>query len=98
MIRYGRAFQPDALMLGCILAGLRGWDEFEEQGNWRWAVFGGFVLATGLALKITTSWVLIPFVLIVRRWPIAWRLAASAAMLVPALAWYVYRLATACAT
>src|SRR4051812_12921168 len=25
-LRYGRAFQPDALMLGCLLASLRSWD------------------------------------------------------------------------
>jgi Dolichyl-phosphate-mannose-protein mannosyltransferase len=90
MIRYGRAFQPDALMLGCVLAGLRGWDEYEDHGNWRWAVFGGFVLAIGLALKVTVAWALVPFVLIVRRWPIGWRFAASVAMLMPALAWYLY--------
>ena len=90
MIRYGRAFQPDALMLGCVLAGLRGWDEFEAGGNWRWATFGGFVLAVGLALKLTVAWSLIPFVLIVIRWPIAWRTGAAAAMLSPAFAWYLY--------
>jgi Dolichyl-phosphate-mannose-protein mannosyltransferase len=89
-VRYGRAFQPDALMLGFVLAGLRGWDEFEATGRGRWAAFGGFVLATGLALKITSAWALIPFVIIVRRWPVAWRLAASGAMLVPAFAWYVH--------
>ena len=88
MIRYGRAFQPDALMLGCILAGLRGWDEFEDRGDWRWAAFGGFVLSTGLALKVTSAWALIPFVLIVRRWPIGWRWVASVSMLMPAIAWY----------
>ena len=90
MVRYGRAFQPDALMVGCVLAGLRGWDEFEASGDRRWAAFGGFVLAIALALKITVAWALIPFVLIVRRWPIAWRLGASAAMLVPAFAWYLH--------
>jgi hypothetical protein len=90
MVRYGRAFQPDALMVGFVLAGLRGWDEFEATGRGRWAVLGGFVLATGLALKITSAWVLIPFALMLRRWTVAWRLAAGLAMLVPALAWYVY--------
>jgi 4-amino-4-deoxy-L-arabinose transferase-like glycosyltransferase len=89
MIRYGRAFQPDALMLGCVLAGLRGWDEYEDQGDWRWAAFGGFVLSTGLALKVTAAWALIPFALIVRRWPVGVRAAALAAMLLPAVAWYV---------
>ena len=90
MVRYGRAFQPDALMLGCVLAGLRGWDEYEESSDWRWAAFGGFVLSTGLALKITVGWALIPFFLIVRRWPLGWRVVASIAMLAPALAWYLY--------
>ena len=90
MVRYGRAFQPDALMLGCVLAGLRGWDEYEESGDWRWAAFGGFVLSSGLALKITVGWALIPFCLIVRRWPKGWRMAASIAMLAPGLAWYLY--------
>ncbi len=90
MIRYGRAFQPDALMLGCVLAGLRGWDEYEVSGNWRWALFGGFVLAVGLALKITVCWVLIPFLLIVGRISLRNRLLYSALMLIPALSWYGY--------
>jgi 4-amino-4-deoxy-L-arabinose transferase-like glycosyltransferase len=90
MIRYGRAFQPDALMVGCLLAGLRGCDEYETSGNWRWAVFGGFVLAIGLAVKITVAWALIPFVLILSRWKVRWRLVASAVMLLPATAWYLY--------
>ena len=89
MIRYGRAFQPDALMLGCVLAGLRGWDECEASGKWEWGAVGGVVLATGLALKITVAWALIPFVLIVRRWPIGWRIVVSAAMVMPAIAWYL---------
>ncbi len=90
MIRYGRSFQPDALMLGCILAALRGWDEYEAGENWRWAALGGFVLSVGLALKITVAWALIPFVLIVRRWPIGVRIAAAVAMMTPSLAWYVH--------
>jgi 4-amino-4-deoxy-L-arabinose transferase-like glycosyltransferase len=90
MIRYGRAFQPDALMVGCLLAGLRGWDEWENGGSWRWAVFGGFVLGIGLALKITVAWALIPFVLIPKRWSIGWRLGVASLMLVPAGLWYLH--------
>ncbi len=89
-VRYGRAFQPDALMVGFVLAGLRGWDEFQTRGNRRWAVFGGFVLATGLALKVTSAWALIPFVLIVPRLTPRIRLALATAMLVPAFAWYLH--------
>ncbi len=88
MVRYGRAFQPDALMLGFVLAGLRGWDEFEASGRPAWTIFGGFVLAIGLALKITSAWALIPFWLIARRLPIAARSGWALAMLAPALAWY----------
>ena len=90
MVRFGRAFQPDALMIGFVLAGLRGWDEFEATGDRRWATFGGFVLGTGLALKVTVAWTLIPFVLIVGRWPIRRKVLASVAMLAPAFAWYVH--------
>src|SRR3954447_19459739 len=32
-IRYGRAFQPDALMLGTLIAGLRCWDESEHEAG-----------------------------------------------------------------
>ena len=90
MIRYGRAFQPDALMLGCVLAGLRGWDKYNEKGKWRWAVFGGVVLALGVAVKVTVAWTLIPFFLIVNRWKIRGKVVASIAMLVPATSWYLY--------
>ena len=90
MIRYGRAFQPDALMIGFVLAGLRLWDDFEATGDRRLAWLGGFVLSTGLALKLTTAWALLPWLLIVRRWPIGGKLAASAAMLVPAGSWYLW--------
>ena len=77
MIRYGRAFQPDALMVGFVLAGLRGWDEFEATGDRRWAAFGGFVLATGLAVKITSAWALLPFLVMVARLPVAFRLGLA---------------------
>ena len=40
-IRYGRAFQPDALMLGTLVAGLRCWDEHEAGGGTPWLVHGG---------------------------------------------------------
>ncbi len=90
MIRFGRDFQPDALMLGCVLAGLRSWDEYENSGDRRWAALGGFVLAVGLALKITVIWALIPFLLIVGRWKLSTRILAAIAMLIPAAAWYLY--------
>jgi len=89
MVRYGRAFQPDALMVGSILAGLRCWDEFQASGDRRWAALGGFVLSIGLALKVTSAWALLQFLAIVGRVPIRRRLALAAAMLVPAALWYL---------
>ena len=89
-LRYGRAFQPDATMLGFVLLGLWGWDEFAATTRSRWAWLGGLALAVGLALKVTAAWVLIPFALILHRWPLAWRSAAAAGMFAPALGWYLY--------
>ena len=37
-LRYGRAFQPDALMLGTLLAGLRCWDEHQAGGGVPWLI------------------------------------------------------------
>ena len=89
-LRFGRAFQPDATMVGFVLLGLRAWDEFQAGGWTRYALVGGFVLALGLATKVTVAWVLIPFALVVTRWPLRGRLGAGVLMLVPALAWYGY--------
>ena len=67
-IRYGRAFQPDALMLGAVLAGLNCWDRAEGgRGRW-WLVAGWLLLVLGFAAKVTAALVLIPLsVAIMRR-------------------------------
>ena len=89
-LRFGRAFQPDAALLGFVLLGLRGWDAFEASGN-RWtALWGGLALAVALALKITAAWVLIPYFLLTNRLRGWVRVAVGVAMLLPALAWYCY--------
>ncbi len=89
-IRYGRAFQPDALMLGCLVAGLRCWDEHAAGGNLTWLFAGWLLLATGLALKIVSAYLLLPLVLVIvgRTRPRMCALALST--LLPAFAWYVY--------
>jgi hypothetical protein len=61
-IRYGRAFQPDALMLGCLLAGLRCWDEHQARRSAGWLVAGWLFLATGLAQKITGAYIVVPLI------------------------------------
>ena len=89
-LRYGRAFQPDAMMLGFVLVGLRGWDEFAATGGRGWAWLGGLALGVGLAIKVTAAWALVPYFLLARRLP-AWpRAAVGLAMLAPVLAWYLF--------
>ena len=79
MIRYGRAFQPDAAMLGALLAGLRCWDDGRKAAGWT-------LVTLGLALKITMSPALIPFLFLTQFRPR--KLAVAASMLAPALLWY----------
>lgn len=89
-IRYGRAFQPDALMLGTLLAGLRGWDEFEHGGHRFWLAIGVLGMAAGLALKVISGYLLLPLCLVVLRDRKPWKLALAAATLVPAGLWYLH--------
>ena len=88
-LRYGRAFQPDATMVGFVSLGLWGWDQYQATSRTRWAWLGGLALALGLALKVTAAWALIPFCLIVTRWPVWLRLAVGVAMLSSASLWYL---------
>lgn len=81
-VRYGRAFQPDAAMMGAALAGMRCWDE----GRRPWMVAGWLLMGLGLSLKITSAYLLIPLLSISDRRPRSLILGAS--MLVPALLWY----------
>lgn len=89
-IRYGRAFQPDVLMLGTLLAGLRCWDDHEAEGG-RLRLVGGWVLvASGLALKVVAAYILIPLIAAILRSRRPRKVALVASLLVPALLWYVY--------
>ena len=89
-LRFGRAVQPDATMLGFVLLGMRAWDEFQATGRERFALVGGFVFSLGLATKVTSAWSLIPFFLVATRWPASSRLGAMGLMLLPAASWYAY--------
>ena len=89
-IRYGRAFQPDALMLGTLVSGLCCWDRFEREGRRGWLVAGFLLTATGLALKVLSVFVLVPLWLVIIRKHRAWKTALVVATLVPALLWYIH--------
>jgi hypothetical protein len=89
-IRYGRAFQPDASMLGAILAGIACWDRRESSRGW-YAVAGGWcLLALAFALKITSALLLVPLSLLFARPRRVPKVVAAASALIPALAWYAW--------
>jgi 4-amino-4-deoxy-L-arabinose transferase-like glycosyltransferase len=98
-LRYGRAFQPDALMLGFLLAGLRAWDDFEAHGGLARIATALVLVATGLALKVISAYLLVPLALVIMRKRRTWpgNFALAAATLVPAALWYIHaaRLMTA---
>jgi hypothetical protein len=90
-IRYGRAFQPDASMLGATVAGLACWDRSLERGSRNWRVAGWCLLAVGFAIKITSAFLVIPLVWMV--WMTAREgrrreIIAAFTTLLPALLWY----------
>jgi hypothetical protein len=88
-IRYGRAFQGDALMMGCLVAGLRCWDEALVAKSVRWTIAAWVLCALGLALKVTSAYILLPLLLVIVGPRRGWRWAALAASsLLPALFWY----------
>ena len=90
-IRYGRAFQPDASMLGAVVAGLACWDRYRcRPGAGTGSLAGWCLLALGFALKITSAFLLVPLVFMIvrargRMAACSWRARRS----LPALLWYV---------
>lgn len=58
-LRYGRAFQPDALMIGACAAGLACWDLAGRRvGGRGWLLAGWLLLAVGVAAKATAAFIL----------------------------------------
>ncbi|MGC8641475.1 MAG: ArnT family glycosyltransferase [Isosphaeraceae bacterium] len=89
-IRYGRAFQPDALMLGMVVAGLACWESAEQNGRrWQFLPAWGF-LAIGCAAKITAAFVLVPLAWGIIKPPRGKKILLAASALVPVLLWYVW--------
>jgi 4-amino-4-deoxy-L-arabinose transferase-like glycosyltransferase len=90
LIRHGRVFQPDALMLGALLAGLRCWDEYEAGAPRHRLVAAWLLLAGALALKFTSAYVLVPLMVAIVRPRRSWKLALALSTLLPAAAWYLH--------
>jgi hypothetical protein len=89
-IRYGRAFQPDAAMLGAVLAGSACWDRHETDPRARWLAAGWCLLAAGFAFKIISAIVLVPLAALPSRRGRALMLALASSALVPVLLWYAW--------
>lgn len=93
-IRYGRAFQPDAAMLGAVVAGLACWDRARRDSGTAtrraWYVAGWVLLALGLAIKIIAAPLVLVLVAIMSSRRRFARLAAAGAALVPGLCWYAW--------
>jgi hypothetical protein len=90
-IRYGRAFQGDSLMLGCVIAGLACCDEGTARSRHSWLVAGWLFCAAGLALKVISAYILIPLLTILARGQKRWSTVVFAAsVLIPALLWYLH--------
>ncbi|MDX2036499.1 MAG: glycosyltransferase family 39 protein [Isosphaeraceae bacterium] len=88
-VRFGRAFQPDALMLGLTLAGMR----LRDDGRPR---LGLLAVALGLATKVLGAFLLVPLVFGRDRTrdrepgSIRFDLGFAALALLPATAWYLH--------
>jgi 4-amino-4-deoxy-L-arabinose transferase-like glycosyltransferase len=89
-IRYGRAFQPDATMLGAIVAGLACWDQYRSRPHWPWLAAGWSLVALGLALKITAAFLLVPLVVVIAGARNVRAVLAAVSTLLPALLWYAW--------
>lgn len=85
-IRYGRAFQPDALMLGALLAGANLVDQSRPGGRF----VGLILLSLGLAMKVTSAFVLVPLVMSSQPNQRMRRALWLSLALLPAVAWYGY--------
>jgi hypothetical protein len=89
-IRYGRAFQPDAAMLGATVAGLACWDRSLVRGSPYWRLAGWCLLAVGFAIKITSGFLVIPLLWMIARGGRRREIVAACTALLPALLWYLW--------
>jgi hypothetical protein len=92
VIRYGRAFQPDALMVGTVVAGLAAWDRSRSAGRPAWLAVGWVLLAIGFAVKITASFLLVPLLFAIARPRRVWEWCLACSTLLPVLLWYGWAL------
>jgi 4-amino-4-deoxy-L-arabinose transferase-like glycosyltransferase len=95
-IRYGRAFQPDSMMIAFLVAGIWAMDRWCERGRRDWLIVAAAATSGALLLKVISAYVLLPLAYLawkrcgwstMRRWEL-W--AALAIAVLPSAAWYVH--------
>jgi len=95
-IRYGRAFQPDSMMIASLVAGVWAMDRWSERGKRSWLFVAATATNSALLLKVISAYVLLPLAYLawkrwgssgVRRWEL-W--AALVIAIVPPAAWYLH--------
>jgi 4-amino-4-deoxy-L-arabinose transferase-like glycosyltransferase len=89
-IRYGRAFQPDAAMMGAVVLGLACWDQHRFTPHWSWLTAAWLLVALGFSLKITSAFLLLPLLLVISgvgSLPTALTVCST---LLPAALWYAW--------
>jgi hypothetical protein len=87
-VRYGRAFQPDMLMMGLWIAGL----DLVDRGFAR-RIPGLVLVALGLTMKVTSAPLLVPL-LVILPWRLRVKLLIVACLLLPASLWYLHAVRT----
>ena len=88
--RYGRAFQPDVLALGLVLAGSRCWDDHEADGGSLRLLAAWLLTAVGLAAKVSNAYALVPLIAVIFRPKTAAKIGVAFSTLAPAALWYAY--------
>lgn len=89
-LRYGRAFQTDVFALGLVLTGSRLWDDHEADGASFQLLAAWLFTATGLAVKVSTAYALVPLIAVILRPRSALKIGLALSTLAPAALWYGY--------
>lgn len=100
-VRYGRAFQPDATMLGLLVAGVWAMDRWAERDRTVYLFAAALATSLALLLKVIAAYILLPLAYLAwnrcgRSTPRRWELwVALALCVVPSALWYGHAYAVA---
>jgi 4-amino-4-deoxy-L-arabinose transferase-like glycosyltransferase len=95
-IRFGRAFQPDSLMISSLVVAVWAMARWREDGKRRHLAVAALATCLALLLKVISAYVLLPLAYLAwdrHRWALMRRMElwfALAVAVVPALGWYFH--------